>query len=199
MEPPITKEEFKQLISVSGKVRGSGPKNISDLVLKRKGMEGLKKLEKAITEAGYPIDYKDIKLMDFYPMGLAFITLLLSQRLFSFNDKDFQEMGKIDARVGPIKRLFMRFLISLDMAANEAPNMWRRYHTAGNLKVENLDKSKKTLLLRLENFKTIPSHLQYLIGYFSTVLQMIVGKETSCSIKPCQGNEEDCHKFLLKW
>ncbi|MBD3208734.1 MAG: hypothetical protein GF370_04775 [Candidatus Nealsonbacteria bacterium] len=172
---------------------------MADFILKKKGEQGLEKIEKAMKELGHPINYKEIKPMAFYSMGFAFVTLILSKKILGFEDKEFQKMGKLDAQTGPVRRLFMRFLVSLDMALEEVPSMWRRYHTEGNLRFVKVDKEQGTLVLRLEDFPTIDSHLQYLIGYFSAILQMIVGSETSCEVRECDNQEKECYKFLLKW
>lgn len=75
MEPIISKEEFNELMKIEGKTRGVSIKDYGDYILKEKGENGLRGLEEAITRTGYPLKFKEIKAMAFYPLGLEGLTL----------------------------------------------------------------------------------------------------------------------------
>lgn len=199
MEPIISKEEFDELMKIEAEVRGSGPKNIADFILKEEGKEGLKKVEEIIRKLGYPVDYREMRPMSFYPMGLVAVSLLISKRLFNFDNKKFQEMGGSDAKLSPITKIFMKYFVSIKRATKEAPRMWRRYNRGGELKVIEYNDKEGYGILRVENFRLHPFHCQYLMGYFSSVVQMIVGNKATCTETKCVHRGDEYHEFLLKW
>lgn len=197
MEEIISKEEFDELMKVKGEVRGASFKTEAEFVLKEEGKEGMEILEDVMTKLGHP--YKEIKMMDFYPLGLEAVMLLAIQRLFNYDDKKFQEMGRTEAKVSFIIRLFMKYFVSIDKVLKEVSKMWRKYYTVGDLKVTELNEEERYVILRLENFCLHPILCQSLIGYFPSVLQMVVGGETSCEETKCVFRGDDYHEFLLKW
>jgi predicted hydrocarbon binding protein len=199
MAEVISKEEFNQLMKLEGKVRGMSVKSYGDYILKEKGKEGLKKLEEAITRAGYPMKYKDIKTMSFYPLGLEALTLLGIKRIFNFGKEELQEMGKFQAKFSVLIRLFMEHFISIERAARAVPDMWRSYYNIGDLKVVELDQEKGIMILRLENFRLLPEHCHDLTGYFPTISQLIVKKPVTCEETKCSFRGDDYHEFLMKW
>ncbi len=199
MEQIISKEEFNKLINLEGKVRGMAVKSYGSYILKEKGEKELRKLEKTITNLGYPIKYKKIKTMGFYPLGLEGVTLLAIKRLFNFDDKKIQEMGRFQAKFSIIIRLFMRYLVSIEKAVKGVPSMWRSYYTIGNLKVTEVNKEKRYMILRLEDFRFLPIHCQDLIGYFPNIAQLIVKAKVTCKETKCLFRGDEYHEFLLKW
>ena len=76
--------------------------------------------------------------------------------------------------------------------------MWRKYFTVGNLKVIEYDREKQHSISRIEDFDVHPIQCQVLLGYFSTISQMItggkvVGKETKCIYRG-----DKYHEFLFE-
>ena len=199
MEQIISKEEFDELMKVKVEVKGNGPKNIANFILIKRGEEGLEKVTKTIRELGYPIDYKKMSGMNFYPIGLVAVSMLISQRLFGFNNEEFQQMGESDAKFSALTRNFLKYFVSLERAVKEAPKMWKIYNTGGDLRVVEYNKKKKYIILRLENFRLHPFHCQYLIGYFRSVVQMTTGIIAVCEETKCVHRGDEYHEFLLKW
>lgn len=199
MNQEITKEEFKKLINIKGKVRGTALKTEADFIIKEEGEEGLKKLEEAIGALGYPIKYKKVKTMDFYPIGLVALTLLGSKRIFGFSNEKFEEMGAFESKISLLIRIFMKYFVSIDRAAKEVANMWKKYNTVGELEAVEYDKNKRYIILRLKDFDFHPLHCLTLKGYFSSILKMIVSEEVVCEETKCVHRGDDYHEFLLQW
>ncbi len=199
MEQIISKEELEKLESLKGKVRGVSLKADGGFVLKELGEDGVKKLEKAMSDLGYPIVYSKIKEMDYYPIFLKAMTLVVLQRLFNFHEKDFVEMGRYGSKVSLILRLFVKYFFSFERVMNEIPKIWRKYYTVGDLKVAEYNKERRYLIGRLYNFDFHPLECQYLKGYFPTVLRMIIRDEMTCEETKCPHKGDDYHEFLLKW
>lgn len=199
MEELISKEEIEELMAFKGEARGVSFQNTMDFIVKEKGKEGLKKVEEEMEKLGYPIRREDISPMNFYPAREWFLLLVVMQKLLGFDDRKFQELGSSNAKFSIIIRLFMKYFFSIDMIAKQVPKMWQKYYTIGSLRVMELDKEKKWGILRLENFPLHPLLRQDLIGYFSTVIQMVVKDKVSCETRECGRGEKNCHEFVIKW
>ena len=197
MEQIITEEEIKEFLKLKGEIRGLGFKTEAKFVLKEEGEEGLKKLEDTMAKLGYP--YNEIKTMDFYPLGLLAVNMLVIKRLFNYDDKKFQEMGKFEAKSSLIIRLFMKYFVSLERVAKEAPKMWRKYYTIGDLKVPEVNQEKRYIIIKIENFSLHPILCQVLMGYFLTIVKMVLKGEATCEETKCVFRGDECHEFLMRW
>ena len=199
MEQIISKEELGDLMRIEGKVKGDGMKSWAEFIVKEEGEEGLKKLEDTITTLGYPIKYREIKAMLFYPVGLEAATLVAIKRLFHYDDSKFQEMGKFGVKFSIIVRIFMKYFVAPEKLLKKASAMWGRGTTIGNLVVAEYNKEKKYLILRLENHKVHPIHCQVFKGSIHNALQMILKSEVTCQETKCPFRGDNYHEFLLKW
>jgi len=199
MEEIISKEELNRLMNLRGKVRGDGMKNYAEFVFKEKGEEGLKKLEETMKSLGYPIKYREMRKMEFFPLGLEALTLVLIKQLFNFDDKKFQEMGKFGVKLSIIIKVFMQYFVSPEKLAKAASQMWRKGVTVGELKMVEYNKDKKYLILRLEDFYFHPLHCHIIQGYFLAALQMLLKIKATCQETKCLYRGDEFHEFLLKW
>ena len=198
MEEIITKEEFDELMSLEGKVRASGVKNNTEFVFKEEGKDGLKRLEETMAKLDYPIKYRDIKPADFCPIGFLAVTLLVIKRLFNYDNKKFQEMGKFQARSSFITRVLMKFA-SIERSLKEVTKAWSRYNTIGELKIVEYDREKRYVILRIKNFRCHPLQCQIFIGLFSALPKMIIRTEATCEEIKCIHKGDEYHEFLIKW
>ncbi len=199
MVPVVSQEEIGEFKKIKGEVKGVSLKENFDFVLKEEGEAGLKKLEDALYEAGCPLKYQEIKSMIFYPLWLDAVLLTAVVRLFGYEEEKLREMGRFEPKNSLIIRIFIRYFISLERAAQEVPKMWRQTFTVGDLRVKELDKKAGCGTLILENYRFIPLQCQILQGYFSSVLQMIVGKEVSCQETKCVFRGDEYHEFSFHW
>jgi hypothetical protein len=199
MEQIISQEELDELMKIKGEVNGRGLK--IDFILKKEGREGRKKMDEAIASLGLDFlpNQKEITKYKDYPVWLIVVYMLIGKRLFNWDDEKFQEMGKLTLRSPFIIRFFLRYFVSLEKIAKEAPKMWRTYFTVGDLKTVEYDEEKKYIVLRLENFRLHPLHCQFLKGFFSSALQMVIREEVSCEETKCVYRGDEYHEFLFKW
>ena len=198
MEQIISKEEFDKLMKTKGETIGIAIREHKEFILNQKGREGLKKVEDIISGLGYS-EYKKIKPRKFYPVGLYALTLIAAKRIFNWDDEKFKEMGRFNAKLSLILRILMRFLVSLDVAAEKVPVMWKRYYTVGNLRTMEHDEERRYAILRLEDFNLHPLHCKLQAGYYSTILQIIVKDTVTCEEIKCVYKGNEYHEFLLKW
>jgi len=199
MEKEIDKEELSKLIKMNGEVRGVALKSHADFILQQKGQIELDKLENILVELGYPIKFKEIKTWDFYPIGIEIIEMLTIKNLFNFEDKKFEEIGTFGSVSSFIMKLFMRYFGSIKMVAKEAPSIWKKYYTIGELKVKELNEKERYIILDVENFFIHPLHCFHLKGFFSSVVQMVTKTNPSCEETKCVHRGDSFHEFVIKW
>ena len=198
MEEVILEEKLKELMKIEGGVRGESIQADLEFIRNEVGEEGLEKLERELKKLGSPIDYKNIRALDFYPLGWQAIMMVCTEKLFGFDEEKFWKWGRFLEK-SLLVRLFVRHFVSIERAAKEAPRMWRHNLTVGDLKVIGLDKEKKNLILRLENFTILPYYCHALRGYFSSVVQMVIGGEVLCEERKCVFRGDEYHEFVLRW
>ncbi len=199
MEEEITQEVIEKLMQIKGECRGTALKSDADFILKEEGKDGVMKLEEKMAELGYPIKYKNIKATNFFPIGLRAIQLMVLKKHFGFNREKFRQLGLFQTKVSLIVKIFMKFFVSLQAVSNQAPKMWRKHYTVGNLEVSKIDKEKKEGLIILKNFNLHPFHCQFLEGFFASIVSMIVGDTVVCEEIKCTFKGDDYHEFLGKW
>lgn len=201
MNQEPTKETAKKLMEIKGEVRGVTLKTDMEYILKEKGENGLKKLEDELKGLGQPINFREIKTMAFYPVGLRALSLLAIKRVFDFDDEKIKEIGFFATKTSLIIKLFVRYFLSVQRVfLKEAPKLWKKHYTVGELNTVELNEEKKYGILRLKNVDVHPIVCCYLEGYFRGVLKLIVkssritSKETKC---PFRGDEY--HEYLIEW
>ena len=195
----INKEIAEKLMEIEGETRGVSFQADGEFIIKEKGKEGLKKLEEKMAEIGYPIRYKEVKPMDFFPLGLRLISLLVIQELFNFDKEKIREMGAFQTKISLIVKLFMQYFGSVNILAKQAPKMWRKYYTIGDLKVPEISNEKRYGIIKVENFALHPIHCQVLEGYFANIIKMVVNSPVNCKETKCTFRGDEYHEFLLKW
>lgn len=195
----LTKELAQKLMEVKGEARGMTLKTDWQFILLKEGKEGLKKLEDRMAELGVPIKYKEIKSMDFYPIGLDVISMLAIKELFHFDEKDFEEMGGSAIKFSLILKIFMKYFVPLRSIANQVPKMWREHYTIGDLEMPEFSEGEKYIILRLKNFRVHPIYCISTKGYFSKIAEMLVKSSVDCEETKCVFRGDEYHEFLLKW
>jgi len=201
MNNTINKEIINNLMKIKGEVRGVVLKTDEEYILKEKGKAGLEKVEQRLKELGHPIKYKEIRTMDFYPVGLRILSLLTLREVFNFSDEEIKKIGTFATKMSLIIRLFTKYFLSVRrVVMKESPRIWSKHWTVGKLVPIKLDEEQKYAVLRVEGFDLHPIYCIYLEGYFAGILQMLVKspkvdtKETKCAFKG-----ESYHEFLIKW
>jgi len=195
----MSKEEFKELMNIKGLSRGLVLKPSLEFILEKEGKESLKKVEKIITDLGYPLKHNKINGMNFYPAGLKAVVLVIMKRLFNYDDNRFQELGKFSAKLPLLIRVFFRTFLTFKKMERNVEKMWRAFFTFGDLKMKELNREKGYLILRLENFNFHPLECQPLVGIFSTFYKIMINKEITCEETKCIYRGDEYHEFLIKW
>jgi len=199
MEEILNKQIAQKAMEIEGEARGVSFKGEMEYILETQGREAITKIEEELARVGYPIKYDEIKEMQFYPIGWEVTILLAVKKLFNLSDQEFRKMGEFESKLSLVIRVFMKHLFSIDLAVKEAPNVWKKNYTIGDLKVIELDKEKGQGTIRLEDFKVNPIICRVLEGFFANVVKMVIGKPTTCQETKCQFRGDECHEFVIRW
>jgi len=195
----LTKKEADKLIGLSGESRGMNIKIDLDYIFEKYGEKGIKKIEERIIQLGYPLKYKEIEPMGFYPVGLEAIVLVSIKDVFDLNEKQVEEMGVSVVKFSLFMKIFMKYLGSLALIANEIPKTWKEHYTIGKLIMPDFSDEKKYAIIREEGFKIHPVYCDIHKGYFSKVAQMVVKAPAICQETKCMFKGDPYHEFLLTW
>jgi len=195
----ITKREAEKLIKLKGETRGVNLKIDLQFVLDRKGEEGLKKVEEKLAKLGFPLKYKDIRPMDFYPLGLSVINLMVVKEFFGFNEKEVEEWGASLVKFSIIEKVFMKYFGSLKLIASQIPKMWQRHYTVGDLQMPEFSEEKRYSVLRLKGFKIHPLYCGILKGYFAKITELIVKAPAVTKETKCEFKGDEYHEFTTRW
>lgn len=200
MEQIISKEEVNKYMNFKGEVREASFRAYGKYILKEEGKEGLKKVEDIMAEAGFPIKYRGIKIMKFYPLGYQALTTEIIKRLFNWDDKKLEEMGRFSAKLPFVVRLFiMGYFFSIKTVIKETPRLWRENFTIGTLRITELDEERKYAILRLENFVFHPLYCKVLQGFFSGISELVIKNPITCEETKCIYRGDEYHEFLIRW
>lgn len=196
----LTKEKAEEYMEREGQIRGVALKNYADFILTKDGKESLRKVKKVTENVGYPIEYENLKEMSFYPVGYLPITVSAIKEALGYSEEKLYEMGGFEPKISIIIKLFLKFFVSLERVAQEAPKIWEKYYTVGNLKVTDLNEEKRYLILELRGFISHPLHCSYILsGYFARVVQMVLGEEVKGKEVQCPHQGDESHKYRLEW
>ena len=200
MAEVVSKEEFDKLVSFKGEVRGLVLKPPFEFILQEEGKEGLKKVEEIFAKFDHPVKLREIQMMSFYPSGLKAAVLVIINKLFGYDDKKFYELGRFSARVPYFIRFLFTKFISLERFRKESPGIWRKCFTFGDFEMAEADRGKRQVILRIKNFHFHPLECQSLAGIFSSVFEMLLGKDrVTCEETKCVHRGDQYHEFLLNW
>ncbi|HUV81394.1 MAG TPA: hypothetical protein VMW21_02720 [Patescibacteria group bacterium] len=192
--------ELDNLFKKSGQVRGVVFNTDAEYILGKKGEEGLKKVEEKTKEWGRPIEYKKIRNMEWYPVGLRVVSLLAVQEAFGWQNNEIEDMGYSAPSHSFIVKLLMKYFLTLKQTYERSPSYWTKHYDVGELKVPEYNEEKKHLVLHLSNFEIHPILCLYYLGYFRKIAELgaqqkIIGiEETRCSFKG-----DSYHEYVIKW
>lgn len=201
MNQELTKEIAVKLMEAKGQVKGEVFKTDREYILKEKGEEGLKRLEKELEKLGYPIKYRKINATGFYPVGLRAISLLMIKKIFEFDNKKIEEIGVFATKVSLVVRLFVKYFFSTKkFLLEKAPKMWRTHWTEGDLIATEVNEEKKYAVVQLKNFNLCPAYCYYLRGYFTGILHLTTGSsQITCEEVKCFFRGDEYHEYRVEW
>lgn len=193
----ISKDKLRKFEKLSGEIRGTTLKAYGDFILKEEGKEGLERLEKAMSGAGYPINYTKIEEMKFFSIAYQAVTIELIKNMFDYGPKEFQDIGRFSAKFSFIIRLVAKYFFSVEKVVKRVNKIWRKHYTVGDIEIVEADTENKRSIVRIKNFEVHPLQCEVLKGYLSSILQMVVGEERVGKETKCTFRGDDYHEFIF--
>lgn len=194
--PLISKQFLEEIKKMEGEIIGSSLKTDRDFIIEKEGLEGLKKVEKEMERAGYPLEYKEIDKYKWYPIQQDFLSLILTQKIFNWSDETIREWGRWGAKTNFIIKLMAR-LVSKETISNLASKYWRRYYTRGEIEYK-LDYKKRIGIVTIRDFTIYPVHLHFLEGYFYQIMCLMVSSE-NLKVEGSETEKLNVHQFKITW
>jgi hypothetical protein len=195
----VTKEIADRMMAIKGEVRGVTIKADWDVIFKRYGPEGIKKIENRMAELGYPLKYREIKEMGFYPIGLDGISISVIREVFNMDNIDLEELGAEGASFSFILKIFLKYFSSLSLVVEQVPKIWRKNYTVGDIEIVEFSEKEGRGIMRLKNFAVNEFFCLTIKGYARRTLSMVLNKPVICEETKCTFRGDDYHEFLFKW
>jgi len=199
-EEVLTKETVKKLMATKAETRGVNLTNAAVFVAKKKGKEGVRKIEEALEEFGFPLEFGRVKTMDFYPAGYLPVIFLLMKQLFNWGDEDLRELCGFAVTSSLVVRVYMKFFHSAPQMAQKAPEIWREYFNVGELEVVDYDLEKKYAIFEIRNFDLHKTFCTCVEGYLKNIMKLLLNprKIFSQEVK-CTFKGQSSHRFRVTW
>jgi len=196
----LTKKEAENLMKIKGNVRGEGILTDVEYLREREGEKGVKKVEEKLAELGFPLKFKKIQSLEWYPQGLDILKMLVMKEIFNWTDKDIFDMGAFAPRVSFLVRMLIKYFISAQRSFKESPNYWKQHFDFGELEAHEFNEKEKRIVFRVKNYKTHPIMCIILAGYFLQMSKYVLKsqevtiKETKCAFKG-----DSYHEYVVSW
>lgn len=194
----IDLDDITYILKQSGNCKGIVLRNDAKYIRKHYGARALASVEEITAELGYPIHYRSIKPMAWYPAILPGISLIAIIRALDFNDEDLRKMGWAAARNSIVTQIMMRYFASLSMLAEKLSEYWMRNYDIGSLTGYMHDGEAELYLRGLE---ILPRLFPYVEGYLTSVICMVVDDDIAARITSIDRIDRDeiCYRIAIKW
>jgi hypothetical protein len=194
----IKKEFAEKLMNVQGKVRGAVFETDAAFIKHKFGQEGLEKVQTALHDLGYPIDYEMVNSMEWLPLGLRALSLLVIKDVFGWSDEEIKGMGDAAPKYSFIVKLLMRFFVSPTVAFSHAPEYWVKHYDTGKLESVELNEQTGHAVVHLYDFDVHPLLCKYLEGYFQRLFKFMYPKSRiDVRETKCMCNHSKYHEFVI--
>jgi len=196
----LTKNEIENLIKKPGQARGVVFVTDAKYILNRKGEDGLRLVEERTKEWGHFIDYRNIRNMEWYPIGLRALSLLAVKEVFNWTDKHIEDMGYSAPSYSFIVKLLMKYFLTLKQTYEKSPAYWVKHYNVGRLKAPEYNEEGKYCVLQLRDFKIHPILCSYYKGYFRKIAELGARQKIiSCEEVKCAFKGDGYDEYVIRW
>lgn len=194
------KEIADKLMEIKGNVRGEVIRNDFNYIRYREGEEGVRKVEEKLKELGYPLKFKEIRPMEYYPEALSVLVIFLAKEIFQWTESDIFDMGNSAPKYSFFTKLLMRYFLSLKKCFEESPNYWKAHFDFGSLETVEFNEKEKYAIIRIKGYKFLPIMCFYHAGYFLRIVQFILKNENpTIEETKCVYKGAPYHEYKIKW
>jgi hypothetical protein len=196
----ITRAEFQEIIKLEGEVRGSTLKTDAAFIQSQEGKEGLHRVEAAFQQLGYPMQYKKINEMGWYPICMRVLSLRIIKDTFNLKDADLRSMGDMAPKFSFTVKVFLRFTGKPKIGLKHVPRYWRLHYSIGEAYASEINEKAGYFRVQLRDFKVHPILCRYFEGYFRRLSQFsFVEEEVQSKETKCVFNGDQYHEYRITW
>ena len=138
----LDKSVAQKILSLEGRAKGVVFQTDLSYILKKWGEDGLKKIEGQLKELGCPIDYRQIRAMEWLPMGARILSLMVVKDGFQLGDEDIKGMGRNAPKVSFLLRFLLRTVVSPAATLEHTRQLWKNHYTRGKVFAEYREEEK---------------------------------------------------------
>lgn len=194
----INKKDAEKLMNIAGKVRGAVFETDAEFIKNRFGEEGLERVKNALRELGHPIIYENINSMEWLPLSLRALSLLVIKDVFNWSDDEIKDMGDAAPKYSFIVKLLMKFFVSPRVAFSHAPEYWVKHYDIGKLVPVELEETTGNAVIHLHDFNVHPLYCKYLEGYFQRLFKfMYPNSHIEIRETACMCDHSPHHEFVV--
>jgi uncharacterized protein YxjI len=196
----ISDEDINKILNAEGEVRGVVFKTDRHFIINSVGEEGLKKVEEELQKMNCPFNYEEgADNMSFYPIGMRALSVIAIAKALDLDKEGVVKMGGNAPKFSLMIKFFMRYFLSAEKIMEKAGEMWGKHYTVGKLESVEMNTEERFIRARLYNIDLHPIFCDYLIGYFSSVIKMGVGRVGKGEEVKCVHRGDDYHEFTIRW
>ena len=196
----ISDEDINKILNAEGEVRGVVFKTDRHFIINSVGEEGLKKVEEELQKMNCPFNYEEgADNMSFYPIGMRALSIIAIAKALDLDKEGVVKMGGNAPKFSLMIKFFMRYFLSAEKIMEKAGEMWGKHYTVGKLESVEMNTEERFIRARLYNIDLHPIFCDYLIGYFSSVIKMGVGRVGKGEEVKCVHRGDDYHEFTIRW
>jgi hypothetical protein len=194
------KEEAEKLMEIKGNVRGECLRVLATYIRYKKGEDGLNRVEERMRELGYPLSFKGIRPLRWYPEALEVLGFLVTQEVFNWKDADIFDMGNSAPKYSFILKILMKYFLSPKKTFEESPKYWRKHFNFGTLEAVEFNEKEKYLVVRVIGYKFHPIVCVFHSGYFLRIAQFVIKSEKiTIEERKCVHKGDPYHEYIIKW
>ena len=209
IDETLLKKEARELLQMKERDRGRILKTHFYYIQQMQGEKGLDEVKKKLKELGCLIDLGKISSVDWYPIGVDPLIILVAKELFLWQDQEIFNMGSS----APKYSFTFKFIsphyfttlekLSLKVAQKIASDVLRKHYTIGSIKITkfkvNVPREEKEGIIKIENFKVHPILCHFFQGYIFRMIQFITGeKDIMVQETKCPFKGDSYHEFIIK-
>lgn len=194
------KEAIERVGKTDRKTRGDLLEIVGPYLEKIGKKDALPAIEKKMAEYGYPVNFVEVKAINFYPLAMEMACLFAMAEALNWNDDEVKKFGRNLTKLSFIEKILVKYFISIDRTFASAPDIWKKHMNSGELEATLLDKEKKYCILRLRNFDAHPLYCTMLAGMFE-MMNVYINKslDNRCEETKCTFRGDEIHEFTVTW
>ncbi|MCX8173841.1 MAG: hypothetical protein N3F63_04445 [Thermoplasmata archaeon] len=169
-----------------------------EYIKKKKGNEGLNKLDKVLKGMGISLpNIQSMRSRDNVPLWMRCKFLDACLEVFDGNIEKIREMGREAPKASMLIKMLYPFHLSPNYALTHASRVWRDHYSAGELVI--LESSSCHALLALKNFRTTKLMCIFFAGAFVGVGDLTKAKNLVCTEVKCVNEGHEWCEYAFKW